>query len=239
MSNWNEEQIDLREKGRAADGSGLYSDRRLYFQLLVFTGTAETGPLVDWLKTQKFDHVLYANSSDFLGVGLLVINDDAEFFPGALRAALASSPFARLTPCPDMTMMGRTYSMGYENDLERILITRPRSRALDPQYPWVVWYPLRRRGSYWKLDPKEQREILMEHGNIGMSYGALNLAHDIRLACFGMDRNDNDFLVGLVGSSLHPLSAIVERMRKTKQTSEFLEKLGPFFIGRVIHQSPL
>lgn len=30
---------------------------------------------------------------------------------------------------------------------------------------------------------------------------------------------------------------IVQRMRKTKQTSLHLEKLGPFFIGKVIWQS--
>ena len=38
--------------------------------------------------------------------------------------------------------------------------------------------------------------------------------------------------IWLIGPALHPLSAIVERMRKTKQTSLYLEKLGPFFIGR-------
>ena len=63
------------------------------------------------------------------------------------------------------------------------------------------------------------------------------LGYDIRLACHGLDRDDNDFVVGLLGPELHPLSIIVQRMRKTKQTSLHLERLGPFFVGRVAWQS--
>jgi chlorite dismutase len=239
MSEWTEEKVDLREKGRSTEGQPLYSERRLYFQLLVFGGAPAPGPLVEALSRADFDAVLYADASDPQNVGLLVLHEDPEFFPGALRAWLRISPFASLPLRADLLMFGRTYAMGYENDLDHVLVNRPRKRALAPEYTWAVWYPLRRSGAFARLDAKTQREILMEHGNIGASYGALNLAHDIRLACFGMDRNDNDFLVGLIGSALHPLSAIVERMRKTRQTSEFIEKLGPFFIGRVIFQSPL
>ena len=38
---------------------------------------------------------------------------------------------------------------------------------------------------------------------------------------------------------LFPLSAIVQTMRKTQQTSLYLERLGPFFVGRAVWQSPL
>ena len=79
--------------------------------------------------------------------------------------------------------------------------------------------------------------ILAEHGTIGMSFGSADLAHDIRLACHGLDTHDNDFVVGLIGKELFPLSAIVQTMRKTQQTSLYLERLGPFFIGRVVWQS--
>ncbi len=48
--------------------------------------------------------------------------------------------------------------------------------------------------------------ILAEHGTIGMSYGAADYAHDIRLACHGLDKHDNDFIVGLLGKELYPLS---------------------------------
>ena len=63
------------------------------------------------------------------------------------------------------------------------------------------------------------------------------LARDVRLACHGLDPNDNDFIAGLVGKELHPLSAVVQRMRSTRQTAEFIEKLGPFFVGRAVWQS--
>jgi chlorite dismutase len=45
-------------------------------------------------------------------------------------------------------------------------------------------------------------------------------------------------VIGLIGKDLYPLSKIVETMRKTQQTSLYLEHLGPFFVGRVVWQSP-
>ena len=78
----------------------------------------------------------------------------------------------------------------------------------------------------------------MEHGVIGRSFGEADLAHDIRLACFGLDEADNDFVIGLIGKELHPLSAVVESMRKTTQTSLHIEKLGPFWIGKAVWHAP-
>jgi chlorite dismutase len=46
-------------------------------------------------------------------------------------------------------------------------------------------------------------------------------------------------VIGLVGAELHPLSVIIQRMRKTKQTSLHLDRLGPFFVGRVAWQAGL
>jgi hypothetical protein len=34
------------------------------------------------------------------------------------------------------------------------------------------------------------------------------------------------------------LSALVEAMRPTVQTSQYIEKLGPFFVGRAIWRTP-
>jgi chlorite dismutase len=42
--------------------------------------------------------------------------------------------------------------------------------------------------------------------------------------------------VGLLGKDLFPLSALVQHMRRTRQTSEFIERMGPFFVGRTIWQ---
>jgi chlorite dismutase len=72
-----------------------------------------------------------------------------------------------------------------------------------------------------------------------MRFGAADYVHDIRLACHGLDRDDNDFVIGLAGKDLFPLSAIIQTMRSTQQTSLYLERLGPFFVGRAAWQSPL
>ena len=44
----------------------------------------------------------------------------------------------------------------------------------------------------------------MEHGGIGMAFGRAGLGYDIRLACHGLDRDDNDFVVGLLGPRAAP-----------------------------------
>ena len=125
-------------------------------------------------------------------------------------------------------MFGRTYSIGYEPDLRETLIDRPRRTVLNPAWRWATWYPLRRSGQLLAADAEEQRTILAEHGAIGMTFGAADLAHDVRLACHGLDRDDNDFVIGLIGKELFPLSAVVQAMRKTQQTSLYLDRLGPF-----------
>ena len=54
----------------------------------------------------------------------------------------------------------------------------------------------------------------------------------MRLECFGLDRDDNEFVIGLLGPRLDALSRLVKAMRRTEQTANFIERLGPFFIGR-------
>jgi chlorite dismutase len=77
---------------------------------------------------------------------------------------------------------------------------------------------------------------MSEHGRIGAQFSSAGHGQDIRLACHGLDKNDNDFVIGLVGPQLHPLSIMVQTMRKTRQTSEFLEELGPFLVGKAVWQ---
>ncbi len=62
---------------------------------------------------------------------------------------------------------------------------------------------------------------------------------DIRLECHGLDRDDNEFLLGIIGPELYPLSKLIKDMRSTRQTSEFIQTMGPFFVGRAIYQSKL
>lgn len=229
---------DVAEHGRSADGEATSLDRRLFMQLHAFGDARDTGALVAALEAAEIVGVLYEDVNDPTGVGLLTLSENPETFVSEHRSFLQSSPFAGLTPRPEVTMLGRTYALGYEPDLEDTLVERPRRRVLDPALPWAIWYPLRRAGSFEQLSRQEQNTMLMEHGGIGMAFGRAGLGYDIRLACHGLDQADNDFVVGLLGPELHPLSVIVQRMRKTKQTSLHLERLGPFFVGRVAWQSP-
>lgn len=229
--------VDVAEHGRSAEGETTSLDRRLYMQLHAFGGAKDTGELVSALDSAGVEGVLYEDVHDPTGVALLTLSEDPGAFVGDLRGFLQAMPFAELERKPELTMLGRTYAIGYEQDLEETLVERPRRRVLDPALPWAIWYPLRRAGSFERLSREEQNQVLMEHGGIGMAFGRAGLGYDIRLACHGLDRADNDFVVGLLGPELHPLSIIVQRMRKTKQTSLHLERLGPFFVGRVAWQS--
>ena len=233
------EDVDVAEHGRSADGETTTLDRRLYMQLHAFGAADDTAGLISALDEARVDGVLYEDVNDPTGVALLTLSEDPEAFVSDHRSFFQASPFARLVPKPDFTMLGRTYAIGYEQDLEETLVERPRRRVLDPELQWAIWYPLRRAGSFEQLSRREQDTILMEHGGVGMAFGSAGLGYDIRLACHGLDREDNDFVVGLLGPELHPLSIIVQRMRKTKQTSLHLERLGPFFVGRRAWASPL
>ena len=231
------EGVDVAEHGRSADGETISLDRRLYMQLHAYGDARDTARLISALGEAGIMGVLYEDVNDPTGVALLTVSESPETFVSEQRTFLQSSPFAELTPKPELTMLGRTYAIGYEQDLEETLVNRPQRRVLDPALPWAIWYPLRRAGSFEQLSRREQDTVLMEHGGIGMAFGRAGLGYDIRLACHGLDRDDNDFVVGLLGPELHPLSIIVQRMRKTKQTSLHLERLGPFFVGRVAWQS--
>ena len=233
------EPPDLSEKGGVRNGQPQRSDERLFMQFLAFGGCRDTRPLIEAFKGADLTGVLYEDVNDPRGVAVLALAESPAVYLDRVRPLLNAPPFDVLTQKPEYSMLGRTYSLGYEPDLREVLIDRPRRTVLNPSWPWSVWYPLRRNGRFAQLPPEEQRVILAEHGAIGMSYGAGDYAHDIRLACHGLDKSDNDFVIGLLGKDLYPLSALVQTMRKTQQTSLYLERLGPFFVGRAIWQSTL
>ncbi len=228
--------LDLREKGGIRAGEPQTSDRRLFMQLTAFGGVASTEALTNQLRTEGVPSTLYADVNDPRGVALLTWSDNPDFFVCHVRAMLNRGAFADLEIKPEYSMMGRTYALGHEPQLEDWLLDAPRRRVTDPEWPWAVWYPLRRKGAFSALAAEDMGPILSEHGRIGHSFGTAGLALDVRLACFGMDKNDSDFVIGLIGKDLFPLSACIQAMRKTKQTSTYMETMGPFFIGRAIWQ---
>ncbi len=230
------DSLNISEKGRAEGGRAISSDRRLFMQLLAFGSCFDVNPLIQALVEAEIAGVLYEDINDPLGVALLSASETPDFFISNLRKILNSQPFSELHIKHEYTMLGRTYSLGHETDLDEVLVRRPLQRMLDPKFPWAIWYPLRRSASFEQLPAKEQKVILMEHAGVGRVFGKAGYGVDIRLACHGLDKNDNDFVIGLLGAELYPLSALVQRMRKTKQTALHLESLGPFFIGKAVWQ---
>lgn len=233
-------QVDVSERGAARDGKPQVMDRRLFMQLLVLDGRRAERPdalasgLCAALERRGAGAVVYENVNDPWGFGVLSFSEDPADFTGKVRPALTDPELRGLRLRPELTMLGRSYSSGFEPDLEYWLLERPRQTVLNDAWPWAVWYPLRRSGAFEKLEPKEKGMIMREHAEIGKTYGAADLAHDVRLACHGLDEHDNEFVIGLIGRELHPLSHVVQAMRKTRQTSEFIVQMGPFFVGRAI-----
>ncbi|HTI39173.1 MAG TPA: chlorite dismutase family protein [Vicinamibacterales bacterium] len=231
------EPPDLSEKGGLKDGQPQRSDERLFMQFMAFGSSRGAATIGAHLQEARIQGVVYEDLNDPTGVGILTLSARPDAFLDRVRPALVSGPCASLVQKPEFTMFGRTYSLGYEPDLADALVHRPTRTVLNPEWPWAIWYPLRRSGRFAQLDDQEQRTILREHGAIGMTFGAADYAHDVRLACHGLDRGDNDFVIGLIGKELFPLSAVVQAMRNTQQTSLYLDRLGPFFVGRAVWQS--
>jgi len=230
-------EIDINEYGGKKDGVQQSMDQRLFMQLLVFDCPAAHDPeelvakLVGALTAAGMAAVVYEDANAPLGIGLLTWNEDPAHFVKRVRPIFRDPALRALVQRPGWTMIGRSYSQGYEPDLRHWLLERWVDNVTNPAWPWAVFYPLRRNGAFAQLGREEQAAILREHASIGMSYGKQDLAHDIRLACHGIDANDNEFLIGLTGARLHRLSHVVERMRHTKQTSEYIAHMGPFFVG--------
>jgi chlorite dismutase len=229
--------IDVNEYGGKREGVRQVMDRRLFMQLLVFEVDAveperEAQTLAARLREARVASVVYADTMDPRSIGLLTWSEQPSHFVLQVRPHVQ---VPALQPRRDYAMLGRTYATGHEPDLEHALLRRAVANVTSEAYRWHVWYPLRRTGEFAKLELHEQSQILREHAQIGMAYGAQELAHDVRLACHGLDAGDNEFVIGLVGRELHPLSHLVQAMRRTRQTSEFIAKMGPFFVGYALH----
>src|SRR3990172_8591520 len=131
MSTPGEIKIEVQERG----AKGQRSDRRLWMQLQVLGGCGDPKPLVRALEASRLEAVLYQDVNDPRGVGLLAIHEDPTFFVNGLRGLLTAEPFAGLVLKPELTMLGRTYSSGFEPDLEDWLLHRPSRSRHPPRLP--------------------------------------------------------------------------------------------------------
>src|SRR5205085_8717384 len=129
--------------------------------------------------------VLYRDVNDPRGVGVLGMSEDPAFFVTDFRDLLNAEPFGGLPLKPELTMLGRTYASGFEGNLDEWLLRRPRRTAMNPAWPWAIWYPLRRTGTFGRLPGQEQGTVIREHSEIGRAYGDADPVHDVRLACHG------------------------------------------------------
>lgn len=227
---------NIQEVGAPLDGKPQVSDRRLFFQLHVFKDCLDPNLIVEKLEKGSLNAVLYDDLNHPTGLGVLLVAEDPAALIIESRNLLDVSNRSSLSYRPEMTMTGRTYSSGREPNLEEWLLNKPLQNALNPDFPWAIWYPLRRNPEFYRLEHRERGRILGEHALLGRSYAAGGYARDIRLACFGLDTNDNEFVIGVVGPDLHPLSRLIQDMRQTEQTTKYIESLGPFFVGKVQKQ---
>jgi Chlorite dismutase len=228
--------LDLSEKGLKS-GQVTSLNRRLFMKFTAFGGCPDPTAVIGALDQSGIVGALYVDANDPSGIGVIALAEDPDVFVTTLRALFNHPPFSGLTHKPEFDMLGRTYSIGYEPDLEDTLFRKPTQKILNQDTPWAIWYPLQRSKRFQTLPEDHQRRILAEHGSLARRYGAGGYAADVRLACHGLDKSDNDFIVGLIGPKLHPLSAVVQEMRKTEQTSQYLDSLGPFFIGKAVWHS--
>ncbi len=232
-------EIDVNEYGGKKDGVRQALNQRLFMQLLVFdlpaggSLDAVTKELRAALEASRISSVVYADAMSPRGVGLLTWSQDPSDFVTRVRPLFGGRELSVVSFREGWAMIGRSYSTGHEPELAFVLLERPINNVQNTDYNWHIWYPLRRSGAFARLEGIEQSHILREHAALGMAYGQSELAHDIRLACHGLDPRDNEFVIGLVGKELHPLSHLVQAMRKTRQTSEFIAQMGPFFVGHV------
>ena len=229
---------DLLEHGAPVRGETQTLNSRLFVQVQVFTECFDVSPVVNAVQQSGLVAAVYANLNDPRGVGVVVMDEDPAVFAGPFRELLTAPPFSQLTPVPAFTMTGRTYAQGRERELEDFLLKKVPRNVLNTDYPWAVWYPLRRIGAYNRLSRADQGKITMEHGMLGRRYGEAGYAVDVRLECHGIDRDDNEFVIGLMGRELVPLSKLVKDMRATRQTAEFIQGMGPFFVGKALYQAP-
>jgi hypothetical protein len=97
-----------------------------------FGGCADPHSAIKALEEEGVVGALYLDANDSQGIGLMVASEDPAFFVTGLRTLLNHPPFVEYTHKPEFDMLGRTYSIGYENDLEDTLFVKPRTKLLNP-----------------------------------------------------------------------------------------------------------
>ena len=133
--------LDLSEKGKDKDGQVISLDRRLYMQFMAYGHCTDTSAIIDAMQSANIAGALYLDLNDPQGIGLVTLSEDPNHFMTDVRDLLNSAAFAGLQSKPEFAMFGRTYAIGYENDLEEAIIDRPTKKVVNPDLRWAIWYP--------------------------------------------------------------------------------------------------
>jgi hypothetical protein len=152
--------LDLAEKGRRK-GEIISLDRRLFMKFTAFTGCPDAAGVAKALAEDGVDGALYLDANDPQGIGVIAVAEDPEYFVTSLRALFNRGPFAALLHRPEFDMLGRSYSIGYEADLEDTLLVKPRQKLLNPESHWAVWYPLQRAKKFQTLRSSRIRSSIL------------------------------------------------------------------------------
>ena len=111
------EPPDISEKGGLKDGQPQRSDRRLFMQFLAFGDCSDATPVAAHLAGAADAVVVYEDLNDPRGIAILTVSENPDVFIDSVRPRLTTGPLAGLPLKPQFTMLGRTYSLGYEPDL--------------------------------------------------------------------------------------------------------------------------
>ena len=111
------EPPDLAERGGMRNGQPQRSDERLFMQLLMYGGCRDSQAIGQAMADAGVDGAVYEDANDPQGVAVLSLTRDPNFYLDTMRPLLNGRPFESLTAKPELTMLGRTYALGYEPDL--------------------------------------------------------------------------------------------------------------------------
>ncbi len=148
---------------------------------------------------------LYVDANDPQGIGIMVASEDPDYFVTRLATLFNRRPFADFVHRPRVRHARSQL-------LDRLRV-RPRGhtareaarKAAEPrEYTGPSGTRCSAPRSSRPCPADHQRRILAEHGSLAKRYGAGGHAADVRLACHGLDSNDNDFIVGLARTQATP-----------------------------------
>jgi chlorite dismutase len=211
------------------------SDNTLFVQLQVFDIEPAAGPraivsaLSRRLREKRIDGVIYGDANDHRGIGLLTWASDPAAILENVHALLGGKRFSALTPRPGWVMFGRVSGESAEGLPDVVLHAEQR---------WATWYPMRNKAEWGTLDQAKKAAAQKEHGAVAKEFVDSDKVSYVRLSCNGLDPEDNDHIFGLTATSLEDISLLQEAMRGTSQIANYVDKIGPVFVGRKVWQNP-